>query len=63
MDNKKPLTKWIYDRSSELISVFCIYVLPLFGMLYYLDTSFSEAYAGLYQSVDKIAIKLLLLIK
>lgn len=63
MANKKTINKWIYDRASEVVSVFFIYVLPLFGMLYYLDTSFSEAYAGLYQSVDKIAIKLLLLIK
>jgi len=63
MSKKNTFLKWVYGRSSELVSVFFIYVLPFFGMLYYLDSSFSESYAGLYQSVDKVAIKLLLLIK
>lgn len=63
MDHKNPFIKWLYKKCSELVSIFFIYILPLFGMLYYLDTSFSESYAELYQSVDKIAIKLLLFIK
>lgn len=63
MDRLRSSIQSFWKLIRTLTFVFCIYIVPFFSMLYYVDNSFSTAYNEIYQSVDRVKVKLVIMMK